>query len=229
MAAVTRRLVIRESTGDEYEAVYALLKLCEKGTPVTDDDAKSTPATGDNVKSMPVTDDNAGTGREESYRIFADGFDLTAIDSRETFLQYVNACYRFFGFGVWTVLLKEGIGQEEAVCLDADPDKVDPLGSALDKTVPLDGDPDKAEKVIGWCGLFPKKDKGEAGFHIELGYAIAPAFQRKGYGYEACCAILDYARKELELEPGQIVIRADGRNTAALRLAHKLGLEAEVV
>ena len=165
--AETQRLVIRESTGDDYEAVFSLLEACEE----TDAAGRSGPQT-------------AG-----GYRIFAEGFDLKEIDSREKFLKYVNGCYRFFGFGVWTVLLKG--------------------------------------KVIGWCGLFPKRDEGEGGFHIELGYAIAPAFRRKGYGYEACRAIVDYAGNELELDIDQILARVDERNAAALGLAEKLGVSIQ--
>lgn len=172
IVAETQRLVIRESTGEDYEAVYTLLKACEE-----------TDAAGRNEAQA------AG-----GYRIFAEGFGLKEIGSRKHFSEYVNTCYRFFGFGIWTVLLKGEIG-----------------------------------KVIGWCGLFPKKDEGEAGFHIELGYAMAPAFRGKGYGYEACRAILDYAGSELELESDQILARVDARNAAALGLAQKLGLTIQTV
>ncbi|MBO7710474.1 MAG: GNAT family N-acetyltransferase [Lachnospiraceae bacterium] len=179
--ASTRRLVIRESTGEDYEAVYSLLKACEE----TD------------VK------DAGGTQAAGRYRIIAEGFDLKEIDSRDKFLQYVNACYRFFGFGVWSVLLKRQPGQDD--------------------------DSDQDGMVIGWCGLFPAKAEGDEGFHIELGYALAPAFRGKGYGYEACRAILDYAQSELELESGQILVRADERNAAALGLAQKLGLTIQTI
>ena len=42
-------------------------------------------------------------------QILAEGFDLHEIDTSEKFVRYVDACYHFLGFGVWTVLLKEKI------------------------------------------------------------------------------------------------------------------------
>jgi len=126
-------------------------------------------------------------------RIFSDGFDPEEIDTREKFLQYVNACYHFFGFGIWSVLL---------------------CGT--------DGGTDGP--LIGWCGLFPKKDEGEEGHHIALGYAVSPAFWRQGYAGEACRAILSYAREKLGLKPEDIVVRTDPENAAAIALAKSLGL-----
>ena len=118
-------------------------------------------------------------------RILAEGFDLHEIDTSEKFVRYVDACYHFLGFGVWTVLLKE------------------------------------KNKVIGWCGLFPKKDVDETGFHVELGYVIAPDQRGKGYAYEACSAILSYARDEMEVE--EVLLKTDADNAASVSLAKKLG------
>jgi len=171
--AVTDRLTVRESIGDDYRAIFSLLQRCADG------------------------------------RIFADGFSLEEIDTEEKFLQYVNACYHFFGFGVWTVLLKDlKKGDDNA------PAEKEESGSGS-------GGRSRASSVIGWCGLYPKKDAEEEGYHVELGYAIDPAFQRKGYAYEACRAILAYAEKETGLR--QVLLKTDADNAASGALAKKLG------
>ena len=69
------------------------------------------------LRAIPLLQEAARTGG----RIYEDGFEPAQIDTEEKFLQYVKACYHFFGFGVWTVLLKP-------------------------------------DTIIGWCGLYPKKE-----------------------------------------------------------------------
>lgn len=54
------------------------------------------------------------------------------------------------------------------------------------------------------CGLyFQETGKliGRAGLeHDELGYMIAPEFQKQGYATEVCRFIIDYARKTQNLK-----------------------------
>ena len=133
-------------------------------------------------------------------QIFRDGFSIQEIGTGERFLQYVQTCYHFFGFGMWTVLLKDE--EKAGAQKNSQPERND---------LP----------IVGWCGLFPEKDEGEAGFHAEMGYAVDPDHQRKGLALEACRAILAYAAEATDL--AQVVIRADLANRASVRLAQQLG------
>ena len=72
-------------------------------------------------------------------------------------------------------------------------------------------------QVIGRAGI-----TWRAGFDIpELGFMIGKAFQRQGYAYEVCRAILDYSKKELGFTQMQTLVRAG--NKASLQLCRKLG------
>lgn len=71
--------------------------------------------------------------------------------------------------------------------------------------------------VIGRVGLENKE-----GFDgLELGFMLGVEYQHKGYAYEACKAVLDYAKEEL----GQTKICAyvDENNVQSIRLCVKLG------
>lgn len=72
--------------------------------------------------------------------------------------------------------------------------------------------------IVGRAGLFPSEILEEK---VELGYMIAPEYQRKGYARECGRAILSYAEEVLELE--EIHLLSDCRNTASLRTAKTLG------
>lgn len=74
-------------------------------------------------------------------------------------------------------------------------------------------------RVIGRAGLSLRE-----GYELpELGFVIAVPFQGKGYGYEVCRGILDYAGKTLEFQELQAL--ADEKNLASLGLLRKLGFE----
>lgn len=98
---------------------------------------------------------------------------------------YIDQIYGFYGYGLWTVILKE-TGQ-----------------------------------VIGRAGLSVRE-----GYDLpELGFLIDVSYQKQGYGYEVCTAILKYAREELEFEKVQAL--ADTRNVISLHLLEKLGFRFE--
>ncbi|MBR1691885.1 MAG: GNAT family N-acetyltransferase [Lachnospiraceae bacterium] len=74
------------------------------------------------------------------------------------------------------------------------------------------------------------KPLGRAGLNIregyadpELGYVIRTDEQRKGYGFEICRAIIDYARDELDAKALNAFIHPE--NTASIRLCTKLGFK----
>ena len=81
----------------------------------------------------------------------------------------------------------------------------------------------KTGRVIGRCGISPVTDSTMPEGRLELGYLIAPAFQRQGYGFEASRAILDYAFQKLDCP--EIYASIEMGNTASHALARKLGFQ----
>lgn len=79
-------------------------------------------------------------------------------------------------------------------------------------------------KVIGRAGLEHRQAVEEA--VLEMGYIIAPEYQRRGYGCEVCRGILAWAEEHLEFPYVQCLVRPG--NEASVALLHKLGFtEAE--
>lgn len=76
-------------------------------------------------------------------------------------------------------------------------------------------------RVIGRAGLSVRE-----GYElVELGFVIETACQGQGYGYEACAAILEYARQELSFEKVQALVKEE--NQASKGLLEKLGFRFE--
>ncbi len=95
--------------------------------------------------------------------------------------DYIRNVYRFYGYGMWTILEK------------------------------------KNGKIIGRAGLSWRE-----GYDLpELGFVIGVPWQRQGYAYEVCLAILAYGREELGFSSFQALI-AEG-NEKSRRLCEKLG------
>lgn len=107
-------------------------------------------------------------------------------DEEKAYMEsYIKQIYGFYGFGMWTVLLKE-TGQ-----------------------------------VIGRAGLSVRE-----GYELpELGFVIAVPFQKEGYAYEACRAVLIYAKEELLFDKIQALVQE--KNTASVKLLSKLGFKHE--
>lgn len=98
--------------------------------------------------------------------------------------EYREKVYSFYGYGMWTVLTKEGT-------------------------------------VIGRAGISWRE-----GYDLpELGFVIGVPWQRQGYAYEVCRAILDYAYEELGFTQIQALVMEKNRKSAAL--CRKLGFKRE--
>lgn len=97
---------------------------------------------------------------------------------------------------------------------------------------------DYIEKVYGLMGfgvwtLVRASDNtiiGRAGYsirngfdEIELGFLIGKEYQKQGYAYEACRAILDYGRDVLQLDHVQTLVKKE--NEVSIHLCKKLGFE----
>lgn len=96
--------------------------------------------------------------------------------------EYRKKVYEFYGYGMWTVLTKDGT-------------------------------------VIGRAGISWRE-----GFELpELGFVIGVPWQRQGYAYEVCSAILDYAREELGFTQVQALVMEGNEKSGTL--CEKLGFE----
>lgn len=96
--------------------------------------------------------------------------------------DYRDKVYGFYGYGMWTVLTKEGT-------------------------------------VIGRAGISWRE-----GFDLpELGFVIGVPWQRQGYAYEVCSAILSYAREELGMTQIQALVMLGNAKSEAL--CRKLGFQ----
>lgn len=72
-------------------------------------------------------------------------------------------------------------------------------------------------KPVGRAGLQMREGFEEP----ELGFAVLKKYRGRGYAEEACRAVLDYAKKELELKEIRVV--ADRENRKSRSLCEKLG------
>ena len=77
------------------------------------------------------------------------------------------------------------------------------------------------DTAIGICGLFRRDNLDEP----DIGYAVLPEYCGKGYGYEASCAVMDYAQSHLALE--RLIAIISPGNEASIGLIRKLGLRFE--
>lgn len=78
-------------------------------------------------------------------------------------------------------------------------------------------------KVIGTVNVF--EDNSRAVDAMEIGYAISPDYQRRGYAFEALTALLNLLQEELMLE--MVTAGVLPENEASIRLLRKLGFQPE--
>ena len=71
---------------------------------------------------------------------------------------------------------------------------------------------------IGMCGLLNREVLADP----DIGFAYTPAYQSKGYGYEAARAVLEHARDVLRLPRVLAIVNVD--NAPSARLLEKLGM-----
>ncbi len=83
-------------------------------------------------------------------------------------------------------------------------------------------------------GIFNKAELiGDIGIHFvgpqnmqcEIGYTIDVKYQRKGYGKEAVCGVLDYLL--LKLKKHRVIASLDPENSASIRLLESIGFRKE--
>jgi RimJ/RimL family protein N-acetyltransferase len=76
-------------------------------------------------------------------------------------------------------------------------------------------------KSIGTCGLI-KRDTLE---DVDIGFALLPEYEGKGFGYEASLAIMELAKHEFNLE--RLVAITLSSNPNSIKLLEKLGMTYE--
>jgi ribosomal-protein-alanine N-acetyltransferase len=72
--------------------------------------------------------------------------------------------------------------------------------------------------LTGWCGVWRLTETDE----VEIGYAIAKKFWRRGFATEAAEVLLGYAFAQIN--PDKITAVAEPENTASRRVMEKLGM-----
>lgn len=76
-------------------------------------------------------------------------------------------------------------------------------------------------EVIGMCGLVKRPELDE----VDIGFALLPAYYRKGYTLEAAKAVMNYAKIDLKLPKVVAICNTD--NQASLALLQQLGLSIQ--
>lgn len=76
-------------------------------------------------------------------------------------------------------------------------------------------------KPIGTCGLIKRKTLD----HVDIGFAMLPEYEGKGFGYESSLAIIALAKKQFKLN--KIVAITLEHNINSIKLLKKLGLSFE--
>ncbi|MBM7663102.1 RimJ/RimL family protein N-acetyltransferase [Bacillus mesophilus] len=78
----------------------------------------------------------------------------------------------------------------------------------------------KENKIpLGICGLI----KRDSLVDIDIGFAFSSKFQRRGYGFEAASATLQYANETLELK--KLVAITTEKNVHSANLLEKIGMK----
>lgn len=77
--------------------------------------------------------------------------------------------------------------------------------------------------AVGMCGLLKRDTLPDP----DVGFALLPAYWRKGYASEAAAAVLDHGR--IRLGFGRIVAITSPDNVASIALLEKLGLKFEAM
>ncbi len=202
--AKTERLVIRESTEQDFPAIWDMEKDCRPDEVChlrVERDLRDDRYMSDEFhlqeKSGFCDESNMQDDNRLSYdeRNISDKGVREETDSgayteeKDLFLSYIRQSYSFLGFGLWTVTSK------------------------------------KSGEIVGRCGLSTATDSFSPDGRIELGYLIGKKWRHQGYALEACRAVLSYAQEELEC--GSVYALISRRNTASQRLAEKLGFHIE--
>ena len=79
----------------------------------------------------------------------------------------------------------------------------------------------ETSEAIGMCGLVNRDSLKD----VDIGFALLPKYERKGYTFEAATATLAHAKEKLQIP--KIVAITDTNNMASIVLLNKIGLRFE--
>lgn len=80
---------------------------------------------------------------------------------------------------------------------------------------------EESNKTIGICGLVKREQLED----VEIGFALLPEYENKGFGHEASLAVLDVAKQVFNLK--KITAITLPTNKSSINLLEKLGLSFE--
>jgi RimJ/RimL family protein N-acetyltransferase len=82
----------------------------------------------------------------------------------------------------------------------------------------------ETHEFIGWSGLkFITETENNHSHFYEIGYRLHEKHWKKGYGYEAAKAWLDYGFQEMKIP--KLFASANKENTGSIRILHKIGMK----
>jgi len=79
----------------------------------------------------------------------------------------------------------------------------------------------ETRRPLGICGLIKRDFLNDP----DIGFALVPEYEGKGYGFEAASAVLQHAQHDLGLQ--RLVAITDAKNIASQKLLEKLGFSFE--
>jgi len=79
----------------------------------------------------------------------------------------------------------------------------------------------KANAPVGMCGIIKRDTLTDP----DIGFALLPRFENKGFGLEAAAATMNYAKNVLKL--ARIVAITDAENVQSINLLKKIGFQFE--
>ena len=168
----------------------------------------------EDIAGMPEEPDVWFTQEErEDDQVFYDAEKLKA---------YIKNQYRFYEYGIWALVRKTDgriIGKAGlSNAKERDFAGANEAEGQLGKAAESGNDFESKRRADSENGV-PDANGMEDREFLELGYHIFRPYRRQGYAEEACRAILDYAKIELECPVCACVAE---ENTASIRLLRKL-------
>ena len=76
-------------------------------------------------------------------------------------------------------------------------------------------------KAIGTCGLVKREQLD----NVDIGFAMLPNYEGKGFGYESCIAVLKLAKEQFKLN--KVLAITLPTNNNSIKLLEKIGLSYE--
>lgn len=76
-------------------------------------------------------------------------------------------------------------------------------------------------KAIGTCGLVKREQLD----NVDIGFAMLPKYEGKGFGYESCIAVLKLAKEQFKLN--KVLAITLPTNNNSIKLLEKIGLSYE--